>query len=208
MDLLFIVNSMLLGVGLAMDAFSVSISNGMVYPDMERWKKWLTAGTFSLFQFLMPMIGWFFVRFASGFSESFRKCIPWIALILLLYIGGNMLAEGIRDRKKSGKESEEEEEGTGITVSGTERLTLKILVIQGIATSIDAFSVGFTIAGYHTLMALTAALIIGGVTFVICLAGVRIGQVLGDVVGSKASVLGGLILIGIGIEIFIKNIFL
>jgi len=202
MDIIFFVNSILLGVGLAMDAFSVSIGNGMVEPDMRPWKRGLVAGTYSVFQFLMPMIGWFFVRFASGFSKAFQRAIPWIALGLLLYIGGKMLIEGIRDHRKSGEEAEP------VPAEEREKLTFSLLLLQGIATSIDAFSVGFTIADYHTSMALIAALLIGGVTFVICLAGIRIGQVLGDIVGPKASILGGLLLIGIGIEIFIKNIFL
>ena len=223
MDIIFFVNSILLGVGLAMDAFSVSISNGLAEPDMGRWKRGLIAGTYSLFQFLMPMAGWFFVRFAAGFSRAFHHAIPWIALALLLYIGGNMLIEGIKEQKKpeeakeepkkesdddSAKMEERQPEQMPEKADGGERLTISILLLQGIATSIDAFSVGFTIADYNVIMALTAALLIGGVTFVICLAGIRIGQVLGDIVGSKASILGGLLLIGIGIEIFINNIFL
>ena len=212
MNLLFIFNSMLLGVGLAMDAFSVSISNGLVEPDMSRRKGILIAGTFSFFQFLMPLIGWFCVRQAAGLSADFHKCIPCIALIILLYIGGSMLAEGIRDMRSGGRKSPKESasmEGDGKESAGKDRrpgagekVTAGKLLIQGIATSIDAFSVGFTIVDYDMRAALTAALIIAVVTFIICCIGIRIGRLLGDIVGSKASIVGGIILIAIGLEIF------
>ena len=211
MNFLFIFNSMLLGAGLAMDAFSVSISNGMVEPDMGRRKRLLIAGTFSFFQFLMPVVGWFCVRSAAGFSANFHKCIPWIALVILLYIGGSMLAEGVRDRKSEVQKSRME--GSGLSgdrkKQGSqvirEKLTPGRLFIQGIATSIDAFSVGFTIVDYDMRAALTAALIIAVVTFVICYIGVRIGRLLGDIVGSRASIVGGIILILIGLEIFVGH---
>ena len=190
-SMIFILNSVLFGVGLAMDAFSVSCANGLAAPDMHVSKSLKIAGTFGVFQAVMPMIGWLCVHTIAEAFESFQKFIPWIALILLLYIGGKMLYEGITN--KAGEEAKEE------VGSGT-------LFIQGVATSIDALSVGFTISSYTFIQALTETSIIGIVTFMISLAGVRLGKTLGTKLSGKADILGGLILIAIGIEIFIKGI--
>ncbi|MBQ2633678.1 MAG: manganese efflux pump [Oscillospiraceae bacterium] len=187
----FIINSVLLGVGLAMDAFSVSIANGLSAPDMSRSMRMIIPLTFAVFQFLMPMIGWFCVRSVAEAFVSFQRAIPWIALALLLFIGGKMLIEGI-----SGGDTEHTD-----TV-----LKPGALLMQGVATSIDALSVGFTTAEHHTSQALAASLIIGGVTFVICFVGLRIGRRVGTRLAGRASILGGVILIGIGIEIFITGI--
>lgn len=190
---LFFVNSILLGVGLAMDAFSVSLANGLKEPKMKTPRMSMIAGCYAFFQFAMPMIGWICVHEIVVYVQKFEKFIPWIALILLLYIGGKMLIEGI-------KGEDESEEGNRTLSFGT-------LIIQGIATSIDALSVGFTIADYNWLMALIASLIIAAVTFAICICGLNIGKKVGTKLSTKAAILGGVILIGIGIEIFVKGIF-
>ena len=187
----FVLNSILLGVGLAMDAFSVSMANGLNAPKMSRRMRIMIPLTFAGFQFLMPVIGWFCVHSVAEAFTSFQRAIPWIALVLLLFIGGKMLIEGIRGG--------EEEHSDAVLKPGA-------LMIQGVATSIDALSVGFTIAEYHVTEALAAGLIIGGITFVICACGLRIGQRFGTRLAGKASILGGLILIGIGIEIFVTGI--
>jgi putative Mn2+ efflux pump MntP len=187
----FIINSALLGVGLAMDAFSVSMANGLSVPKMSRAMRIAIPLTFAVFQFLMPMIGWFCVRSVAEAFTSFQRAIPWIALVLLLFICGKMLIEGFRGG---------ETEHTDVA------LKPGALLIQGVATSIDALSVGFTIEQYHVSQALAASLIIGGLTFVICSCGLRIGQRFGTRLAGKASILGGIILIGIGIEIFITGI--
>lgn len=187
----FVVNSMLLGVGLAMDAFSVSLANGLNEPRMKRRKMLLIAGIFAAFQALMPMVGWLCVHTVVQYFRAFEKLIPWIALALLGYIGGKMLLEGIR-----GGESDCE----GGTGAGW-----KLLLMQGVATSIDALSVGFTIANYNGVMALACALLIALVTFIICLAGVLLGKRFGTHLAGKASILGGVILIAIGLEIFISG---
>ena len=189
-----IFNSILLGVGLAMDAFSVSLANGLNEPCMHRRKMCAVAGTFAFFQALMPMAGWFCVHNLVRFFSVFEKFIPWIALILLAFIGGKMLIEGIRN-----KEEDVENCGNG--------LGFKLLMVQGVATSIDALSVGFTISEYGFLMALVSALIIAAVTFVICMSGIVIGKKFGTKLANKASIFGGVILIIIGIEIFITGIF-
>lgn len=192
MNLLFIINSAALGVGLAMDAFSVSMANGLNEVHMTKKKMIIIAGTFAFFQFAMPMIGWICVHTIVELFSSFQKFIPWIALILLAFIGGNMLKEGLHP-----DEDNEEDKAVG---SGA-------LFVQGIATSIDALSVGFTIAEYDLTMALIASIIIAAVTFVICMAGVAIGKKFGTKLSTKASILGGVILIAIGIEIFVKGVF-
>ena len=185
--------SVMLGVGLAMDAFSVSLANGLNEPKMKVKRMCLIAGVFAFFQALMPMTGWFCVHNLIRFFSVFEKFIPWIALILLAFIGGKMLLEGIRN-----KEDGDEESGSN--------LGFKLLLVQGVATSIDALSVGFTISEYGFIMALASALIIAAVTFVICMAGITIGKKFGTKMANKASVLGGVILIIIGIEIFITGV--
>lgn len=194
-----IFNSVLLGAGLAMDAFSVSIANGIVEPKMRKPRMLKIAGVYAFFQFLMPMLGWFLIVTLEEIFKSFSKFIPWIALILLLFIGGKMIFEGIKESK--GKQKEEE------TDKAPARLTWTALIVQGIATSIDALSVGFTIADYSALRAFASSLIIGVVTLVICLIGLVFGKKIGSKVSSVATIIGGAILIFIGIEIFVKGIF-
>ncbi|XME01860.1 manganese efflux pump MntP family protein [Lachnospiraceae bacterium C1.1] len=184
----FIVNSVLLGVALAMDAFSVSCANGLNEPHMKHSKMACIAGTYAFFQFLMPMTGWFCVHAIASYFNAFRKFIPWIALVLLLFIGVQMLCEGIK----------------GCDDEKIIRLTPHALLLQGIATSIDALSVGFTIANYELNLAVAASLIIAAVTFCICISGLYIGRKAGMLLAGKASILGGIILIAIGIEIFIS----
>jgi len=192
-NLMFFINSILLGVGLAMDAFSVSLANGLNEPNMKKGRMLTISGIFAGFQFLMPLIGWFLVHSLVEYFQSFQKFIPWIALILLLYIGGKMLLEGIKGEDES---------------EVNEKLGFGVLMVQGIATSIDALSVGFTISDYNTVMALIASLLIGITTLIICYAGLIIGKKAGTKLSGKASILGGAILIIIGLEIFIKGVFL
>ena len=190
---IFLLNSVLLGVGLAMDAFSVSLANGLNAPKLSRGIKAAIPLTFAGFQFLMPMIGWFCVHSIAEAFTAFQIFIPWIALALLLFIGGKMLIEGIKSRNAENKDDA--------------ALKPHALLIQGIATSIDALSVGFTIEGYRFGRALSASLIIAAVTYVICFFGLKIGQRFGTRLSWKASILGGVILIGIGIEIFVTGVF-
>lgn len=191
-NLMFFINSALLGVGLAMDAFSVSLANGLNEPKMKKGRMTLIAGVFAGFQAFMPFVGWVCVHTILQYFQIFEKFIPWIALILLCYIGGNMLKDGIQNK-------EEEVE--------TAEVGFKALMVQGIATSIDALSVGFTIAEYGLLMAVVAALIIGVLTFFICFFGLALGKKFGTVFSNKATIMGGIILIVIGLEIFITGIF-
>lgn len=189
---LFFLNSILLGVGLAVDAFSVSMANGLNEPGMKTKRMVMIAGCYGIFQIAMPLLGWLCVHTIVQIFSKFELFIPWIALILLGYIGGKMLMDGIRN-----KTEEEEPPLLGI---GT-------LIVQGIATSIDALSVGFTISEYGFVMALVCSLLVGITTFVICMVGLEIGKRVGTRLSNKASILGGVILIAIGIEIFVSNVF-
>ena len=193
LSVIFFVNSILLGIGLAMDAFSVSLANGLNEPGMKRDRMSVVASVYAGFQGVMPMIGWVCVRTIVNYFRQFEKLIPWIAIILLVYIGKDMICEGING-------SDDEESNV--------KLGVKELLIQGIATSIDALSVGFTISEYNLGMAIICAAIIAIVTFVICVAGLQLGKKMGTKLSGKADILGGIILIGIGIEIFVRGLFL
>ena len=184
----FIINSALLGVGLAMDAFSVSVANGLRNPHMHTSRRMIIAGTFGCFQTVMPLLGWFCVHSIAEAFQAFQPYIPWIALVLLAFIGGKMIWEGLHDQSEA------------------ESLQGGALFIQGIATSIDALSVGFTIAEYELIFAVTESLIIGIVTFGLCLAGLLLGGRIGSRISGKAGIVGGIILILIGTEIFVTGI--
>lgn len=182
--------SISLGIGLAMDAFSVSLANGLNEPCMKNRKMCGVAGMFAFFQGLMPMLGWVCIHTIVGYFTWFERCIPWIALALLGFIGGKMLYEGIKNKEGEVK---------------CAKLTFSALLVQGIATSIDALSVGFTIAEYEWFAALISAVIIALVTFIICMFGLFIGKKVGTKLAGKAGILGGAILICIGLEIFITS---
>ena len=194
----FIINGIVLGIGLAMDAFSVSMANGLKDPHMKVSIMCRIAGCFAFFQWFMPMIGWVCVHTVVLYFKSFQAFIPWIALILLSYIGGNMIYESILEGK-IGEDSE--------AAGENEILSSSTLIMQGIATSIDALSVGFTISEYHLLEAFITAVIIAVTTFIICIIGLKIGRTAGRFLKNKAGIFGGVILIGIGIEIFISHFF-
>lgn len=189
---LFFLNSILLGVGLAMDAFSVSLANGLNESDMKIRKMCGIAGVFGIFQALMPMTGWICVHTVVEHFSAFEKFTPWIALVLLMYIGGKMLIDGIK--------SNNSEESAGKILGFT------ALLIQGVATSIDALSVGFTIADYDFVTALVCSLVIAIVTFFISMGGIVLGKKFGMIFSNKAQIMGGIILILIGLEIFINGI--
>lgn len=206
-NVMFFVNSALLGVGLAMDAFSVSMTNGLNEPNMRHRRMSAIAGVYAFFQYAMPMIGWICVHTIVNVFSNLQKFIPWIALILLLYIGGKMIIEAIIESRKVKKALAAGQNPEQNKDSEIKRLTHGVLLLQGIATSIDALSVGFTIAEYDLLMANVASLIIAIVTFGICMVGLKIGKKAGEKLANKSDIVGGIILIAIGIEIFVKGIF-
>ncbi len=211
-----ILMSLGLGVGLAMDAFSVSLSNGLNEPKMRPAKMALVAGVFALMQAAMPFIGWVLVSTVKNAFQQVAFLIPWFALALLGFIGTKMLIDGIRECRASGTDDDEAKKR--VLADGMDNadysaaiskktLGFGALMIQGVATSIDALSVGFTIADYGIIEALISVSIIALVTFPICLGGIFIGKKVGDRLAGKAGIFGGAILIFIGLEIFITSWF-
>ena len=152
------------------------------------------AGVYGVFQYLMPLLGWVCVHTVVSLFSSLERIIPWIAFALLGWIGGKMLWEGLREQKDPD------------AAPADRCLTGKDLVMQGIATSIDALSVGFTIEQYRFREANAASLLIGGVTFALCMAALLIGKRLGTKLSRYASIQGGIILIGIGFKIFLGGL--
>ncbi len=193
MDILFFFNSLALGVALAMDAFSVSIANGLAEPYMRRGKHCLISACFAFFQFIMPMIGWFILHKLVDVFTALKGYIPWIALILLVIIGSKMIFEAF------GNNAED------VSKSNNGNIGLAVVLVQGIATSIDALSVGFTIVDYDAMAAVVCSIIIAAVTFAICYTGLLIGKTVGNRLSFDAGLIGGIILIAIGIEIFVKG---
>lgn len=183
-----IITVLFLSVALAMDATCVSMANGLNEKNIKVSKIAFISLLFGLFQGFMPLIGYFVGHALIEYIEPF---IPWIALVLLGYLGGKMIYDGIKNDEES----------------VFKNLTLKVILIQAVATSIDALSVGLTIANYKVTEALLASLIIALVTFVFCICGHFIGKKFGDKLGDKAMILGGIILIIIGLEIFISSWF-
>ncbi len=194
MDLsfLFFLESISLGVALAMDAFSVSLANGMNEPCMKRNKMLVIALVFGVFQGLMPLIGWGFVHTIASIFVIIEKFIPWIALALLSFLGIKMIIEAI-------KECDDDEECCA-------KKGFALILVQGIATSIDALSVGVTNSKYNFFYAALSSLIIAVITFVICYIGIILGKKFGTKFSKFAAIFGGVILVLIGIEIFLSGI--
>ncbi len=190
MNFMFFANSLLLGLALSMDAFSVSLANGLSQKEMSKPKMVLISLTFGIFQGIMPLIGWLCVHYLLSFFTVFEKFIPYIALALLLFIGIKMIIDACKHEETVANKS----------------LTFAAVLVQAVATSIDALSVGFTFASHTLAMVLVAITIIAMVTFILCLAGTIIGKKFGTKLSNKATLFGGIILILIGLEIFLTNL--
>ena len=199
-----IITAVGLGVSLAMDAFSVSLSNGLAEPCGTKRRAALIAGIFSLFQMAMPLIGWVLVLTVAQQFHAIQKFIPYIAFAILLFIGGKMLYEGIAELREKQKSIAAGEEPA--VVCAMARTTFVGLLIQGVATSIDALSAGLAFDTTLWYEALLSAGIIAVVTFILCFAGVFIGRKFGTKLAEKATILGGVILIAIAIKTLIQGI--
>lgn len=211
---MLIINSILIGIGLSMDAFSISVANALNDLKMNKAKMFLIAGIFAFFQFMMPLIGWTCVHTIVNAFRQIEKYIPIIAFILLLYIGGKMVYEGIKEelsknnninRDADLSESKNIDENINKKIVNFSFFTL---ILQAIATSIDALSVGFTIENYNFASAMIASIIIGIVTFILCMVGLIAGKTIGLKFNltNKFSILGGAILIIIGVKILIESL--
>ena len=192
-DVIFYTENILLGIALAIDAFSVSLANGLNEPCMKTRKQCLISGTFAFFQALMPFIGWVLIKTVLSYFQKLEVFIPWIALALLGFIGIKMLVEGIKNKDCN-------------CPCGCTTLTVGALMLQGVATSIDALSAGLNFVDYDIWGAILASVVIALVTFIICMSGVELGKRTGTKLAGKAGILGGVILIIIGIKIFIDGI--
>lgn len=195
-----ILDILLTGVGLSMDAAAVSMTNGMNEPKMKLPKILLIALFYGVAQGLMPLIGYYA---GSLFAEFVAKIAPWIALVLLGFIGGKMIFETICafEKEKNGEEAED-----------AKPLSIGALAAQAIATAIDALAVGVSLVALDKSGALTvnifvAASMIAATTFVISLISVFIGKKFGELLSDKAELIGGLILVAIGLKIFIEGVF-
>ena len=221
MNLIFFIASILLGVGLAMDAFAISIANGISRPDARRRYAVKIAAVYAFFQFAMPMIGWVMVHEAVKALGAFNKLVPWIALALLTFLGGRMILEGIRCGKSKAdvcsdsdivKNSNADVCSKAAVSKASEtqpaELTGMTLFMQGVATSIDALSTGFTISSYGVKAGLVCSVIIAVVTWIMCFIGMRIGTKVGELFSAHATIVGGVILVIIGIEVFAKDVLL
>ena len=184
----------LLSLSLAMDCFAISCVVGMLQPELARKYVLRFSLAFGVFQGGMPLLGWLFVHLLVERFTVLEKFTPWVALGLLLYIGIGMIIDAVKN-----KDGEEDE--------GAQSFGIGKLLVMGVATSIDALSVGVTIAELPWQMALVEAVVIGIVTWAICLLGIRLGAAFGTKFKKQAGMIGGIILIGIGLEIFIKGVF-
>ncbi|MGF7145005.1 putative Mn2+ efflux pump MntP [Anaerotaenia torta] len=192
MDLITLV---LLALGLSADAFAVAITNGMCSSKITKQHAVATGLAFGFFQALMPVLGFILGRTFSDFVCRFQH---WIALILLGAIGINMLVDTFKEWKSA---------GTVSACSTRNIFSVKNLLIQAVATSIDALAAGVSIAVLN-IHILYAALLIGLITFVLCTAGVYIGKSFGSLLGLRAKVAGGVVLLFIGLKIFTENQFM
>lgn len=183
-------SSFTLAVGLAMDAFAVSVSDGMCYRNLKRRQALLIAALFGIFQGIMPCIG--FVA-GSAFSDAVRSIDHWVALILLGFIGGKMIWEAASELRHPEKANLE-----------SKKFSLRTVLLQAVATSIDALAVGVSYA-FMDVNIIVPALIITAVTFVFCVVGVFAGGRLGIMFRQKAEIFGGAILVVLGAKIFIEH---
>ncbi len=192
-----LLQSFLLAIGLAMDAFAVSISNGLTMKKIMLRHALAIAGAFGIFQAIMPLLGYFL---GSSFAEFISRWDHYIALIFLGFIGGRMIFEGIKELRQKNKDNKDRLEY---------KFSFTALMFQAVATSIDAFVVGVSFVAMKMTVfdMITAVSIIGVITFGLSLVGIFAGKRFGELLGSKAVVAGGMILVGIGLKVFIEHIF-
>ncbi len=194
---------LLISVALAADAFAVSLTNGMVESKMKLGKMCLIAATFGIFQFLMPVIGYYC---GYAFAKLIEKIAPWLSFAILVIIGGKMLVDCFlewRKKRKTGGGQDEKQE--------KKPLGLLKLLIQAVATSIDALAVGVTFFACDTtselpMPAMFCFVCIGVVTFLLSMIALAIGKKAGDKFADKAEIFGGVVLVAIGIKILLEGI--
>lgn len=199
MDILSIV---LIAIGLSMDAFAVSVTNGIIIRELKVGHALKVGLYFGVFQALMPLAGWVA---GSQFKDYIVNVDHWIAFALLAFIGGKMIHEAF------GEEEAAETIGgmceVAVSNQGTvceNPLKMSRLIVLAVATSIDALAVGISFA-FLRVSIVWSSLMIGFITFIICFAGVYIGNRFGGLLKKKAEIVGGLILICIGLKILLEH---
>lgn len=185
-----------LGVALSADAFAVTISNTFVYASESRSRLMLMPLMFGLFQGLMPVAGYLLGGLAAEVIETYAGVIT---LVILGLVGGNMIREGVCALRGAGEQGGPEEPGAGPVAR---RLTLVTVLAQAIATAIDAFAVGVSLRA-QAVSVVVAAPIIALTTFLCCVAALALGRKLGEVLGDRAQVAGGVVLVLIGLKAFL-----
>ncbi len=177
----------LLAIGLSMDSFAVSITNGLTIRELNVKRILTISFSLAIFQALMPLVGWFA---GIGIEKYIKELDHWIAFILLSFIGVKMIYEGVK-KNDIAKDSE---------------LKILTLIGQSFATSIDAFAVGISFALLDVSI-VTPILIIGIITFGVSLIGLQLGKYFGKRIGKTVEIFGGIVLIGIGIKILIEHLY-
>lgn len=185
-----IVSLFVLALGLSMDAFAVSVSNSLCFAGLARSQAVATSATFGIFQGLMPLIGYFAGRVFAGHISAVDH---WVAFALLGFIGGKMLIDALKEMR--------EPEACG----AEKRFTFRLMLVQAVATSIDALAVGVSLAALEVNIAM-AVCFIAVVTCCCCLAAHAIGRRCGQRLGPRAQLLGGFILVGLGLKILLEHL--
>ena len=180
-----ILSIVLIGLSLSIDALAVSVGAGISIKDLKRFHAVRASLFFGLFQFLMPVAGWYL---GSAFASYIQAFEHWVAFGLLAFVGGKMIWENLRGSESSG-----------------DIRSLPSLLLLAVATSIDAMAVGlsFSVLGHGIWF---PGALIGGITFVVCLAGFGFGRLIGVFFQKWAGIAGGLVLIGIGVKILIEHL--
>lgn len=199
---------MLVAVALSMDAFAVGLTNGMTDSKMKVDKVLLIAAFYGFFQFMMPLIGFFA---SSLLTDLIEKIAPWLSFILLAFIGGKMLYDGIKELLENRKLQKDPTHAQEEAVDINKPLNIKTLTLQALATSIDALAVGVTFlalstAGTLCLNVWLDCLIIGVTTFTLSVGAVYLGKLIGNKLSDKAEIFGGAVLIIIGLKILIEGL--
>ncbi|MDE7463898.1 MAG: manganese efflux pump MntP family protein [Clostridiales bacterium] len=191
MEGVVLLNGLLFGLGLAVDAFLIALANGLNYPDIKKRKVILLSALFAAAQIIMPMLGWLCMHTISLYIPYFDEVLSWVAFAVMLWIGIKMIIDGVKKRPL-------EQKKTSINVGA--------VILQCFATSIDSLAVGFTLASYTALSAIVSSVIIAAVTFVLFILGFIVGRRCGMKFADSASVIGGIVFIGIGIEILLTSL--
>lgn len=196
------INALLVSISMSVDCMTIGAADGIQYPKLEKWKIFLLAFLFGLFQAVMPTIGYFI---GYSFQEVMEKYIPWIAFGLLGLLGVKNIIEWIKDRKESKEEKEEiQEEKEGDLPE--KKLTIPAMLVQSVATSIDALCIGFVYLNYSIPQAIAVFSMIGIITFLLSIMAIFLGRKIGPWLSSWAGLIAGIVFIALGLKILLESL--